>query len=91
MPQSTKVTNGEVIEQLCTLLSNRKPELTVFTENFRDLTFTDEKNKQKKLIQYILSKFEMSRHAGNEYRPHSITLEHVLPQSNGGEGNWYDW
>lgn len=83
-PQSTKVTNGEVIEQLCTLLSNRKPELTVFTENFRDLTFTDEKNKQKKLIQYILSKFEMSRHAGNEYRPHSITLEHVLPQSNGG-------
>lgn len=42
-PQSTKVTNGEVIEQLCTLLSNRKPELTVFTENFRDLTFTDEK------------------------------------------------
>lgn len=82
-PQSTKATNGEVIEQLCTLLSNRKPELTVFTENFRDLTFTDEKNKQKKLIQYILSKFEMSRHAGNEYRPHSITLEHILPQSNG--------
>ncbi|TBL87356.1 DUF262 domain-containing protein [Hafnia alvei] len=82
-PQSTKAKNGAIIDQLCTLLANRKPELTVFIENFRNISFTDEKYKQKKLVQYIIGKFEMSQHAGQEYKPHSISLEHVLPQSFG--------
>lgn len=84
-PDATKVTNGHTIEQLCSLLSNRKPEATVFIENFRDILFTDEKPKQKRLVQYILNKFEMKRHVSDEYRPHSLSLEHVLPQSAGSE------
>lgn len=84
-PTATKASNGTTIEQLCTLLSNRKPEAAVFIENFRDILFTDENSKQKRLVQYIINKFEMDRHAGNEYRPHSLSLEHVLPQSAGDE------
>ncbi|EOC0004306.1 DUF262 domain-containing protein, partial [Cronobacter turicensis] len=80
-PSATKVSNGTTIEQLCTLLSNRKPESAVFIENFRDILFTDENPKQKRLVQYIINKFEMKRHVGDEYRPHSLSLEHVLPQS----------
>lgn len=82
---STKVSNGVVIQQLCALLSNRKPDISVFTENFRDVVFTDEQSKQKKLIQYMISQFEMVRHSGKEYKPDSITLEHIKPQSDGGE------
>lgn len=82
-PDATKATNGATIEQLCTLLRNRKPESTVFNESFRDIVFTDDNPKQKKLVQYIISKFEMRRHNGGEYRPNSISLEHVLPQSSG--------
>ncbi|MBZ3800021.1 DUF262 domain-containing HNH endonuclease family protein [Leclercia adecarboxylata] len=82
-PGATKVSNGTTIDQLCALLSNRKPEATVFIENFRDIVFTDENTKQKRLVQYIINKFEMKRHNGNEYRPNSLSLEHVLPQSSG--------
>ncbi|ELY4555505.1 HNH endonuclease, partial [Cronobacter sakazakii] len=82
---ATKVTNGTTIEQLCLLLSNRKPEISVFTENFRDILFTDDNSKQKRLVQYIINKFEMARHNGDEYRPNSISLEHIMPQSAGND------
>ncbi|MFK8732107.1 DUF262 domain-containing protein [Escherichia coli] len=84
-PNATKVTNGTTIEQLCLLLSNRKPEISVFTENFRDILFTDDNSKQKRLVQYIINKFEMARHNGDEYRPNSISLEHIMPQSAGND------
>lgn len=82
-PSSSKESNGQVIEQLSALLSNRKPELTVFTEKFSDILFTNEKTKQKKLIQYIISQIETSRHPHAELKPDSITLEHIESQSNG--------
>lgn len=84
-PDATTETNRNTIEQLCTLLRNRKPESTVFIEGFRDIVFTNDNPKQKRLVQYIVSKFEMRRHHGAEYRPNSISLEHVLSQSSGDD------
>ncbi|MBC5240617.1 DUF262 domain-containing protein [Klebsiella pneumoniae] len=84
-PDSTKVSNGTTIEQLCSLLSNRKPEITVFIENFRNIVFTDDNSKQKRLVQYIITKFEVRRQNGGEYRPSAISLEHVLSQSSGDD------
>jgi len=84
-PSATIDSNREAIKLLFTVLGNRKPELTVFTEKFKDVLFTDDNVKQKKLVQYIITSFEMSLHNGDEYKPNSITLEHILPQSSGGQ------
>lgn len=80
---STKQSNRKAIDQLCEILINRKPELSIFVEKFRDVTFTNEQTKQKKLIQYILGEFEMARHNTMEFKPDQITLEHIKSQSSG--------
>ena len=80
---STKQSNGKAIDQLCDILVNRKPEISIFIEKFRDVTFTNEQTKQKKLIQYILGEFEMSRHNTMDFKPDQITLEHIKSQSSG--------
>ncbi|MDJ0673881.1 MAG: DUF262 domain-containing HNH endonuclease family protein [Calothrix sp. MO_167.B42] len=62
-------------------LDTRLPDKKTFKERFSQLKFIKSYTKDKKLIQYIFSYMESIKQTTNEFKPDSITLEHILPQS----------
>ena len=71
----------KIIEDLKQQLETRVPEKKTFKESFSKLRFLRSRTKDKKLIQYIFSYIEYIKQTTNEFKPDSITLEHILPQS----------
>ena len=80
---TTKSNNRQVIKSLLDMLIKRKPEFNVFAEKFVLLKFSNQELKNKRLIQYIFNRLELSYIRTGEYMPDSLTLEHVQPQSAG--------
>jgi Protein of unknown function (DUF1524) len=72
-----------VINELKQQLGTRLPDKTTFKENFSNLKFSRNFTKDKKLIQYIFSYLESVKQTTSEFKPDSITLEHILSQSSG--------
>jgi hypothetical protein len=75
----------KVIEELKQQLLTRLPDIEKFKDDFSNLKYLKSYTKQKKLIQYIFSHIESTKQTTNEFKPDSITLEHILPQSSGKE------
>ncbi|BAU66975.1 hypothetical protein STA3757_43810 [Stanieria sp. NIES-3757] len=71
----------QIINELKKQLKTRLPEKEIFKESFSKLKFIKSYTKDKKLIQYIFSYFESIKQTTNEFKPDSMTLEHILPQS----------
>ena len=75
----------EVIEDLRQKLKSRLPNEDKFREGFSKLKYLRNYSKDKKIIQYIFGYFESVNQVASEFRPDSITLEHILPQSSDTE------
>lgn len=56
------------------------PDYNVFETHFLELRFCSSQEKDKKLIQYIMRKVERY-YSGEELKPNSFTIEHILPES----------
>jgi uncharacterized protein with ParB-like and HNH nuclease domain len=74
-----------VIKDLKQQLVTRLPDKALFKEKFCNLRYLKGYTKDKKLIQYIFSYIESVKQTTNEFKPDSITLEHILPQSMSAE------
>lgn len=75
---------AQTLNELKVKLEARLPPKDTFIEKFLALRFTNKKTSHRKLIQYIF--FTMERHirGNDEVIPLDITLEHITPQSKGG-------
>ena len=88
--QLLDVTGGEaarkVIEEFMDQLRIRLPDMQTFKEDFSKLKYLKNYTTDKRLIQYIFNYIEATKQTTNEFKPDSITLEHILSQSSGKEG-----
>ncbi|MFP4100613.1 DUF262 domain-containing protein [Coleofasciculus sp.] len=80
-----KHTAKKIIGELKNQLTSRLPDKDTFTNKFSKLKFVKGYTKHKKLIQYIFSYIELSKQTTSEFQPDSITLEHILSQSEGNK------
>ena len=53
----------------------------MFIDNFKAVKYTSRFSKDKKLVQYILKKYEFYNMRTNEMQPLSFTIEHIMPES----------
>lgn len=80
-----KLTVKKIIDELKKQLIPRLPDKDIFKDKFSKLKFIKGYTKDKKLIQYIFSYLESFKQTTNEFKPDSITLEHILSQSEGNK------
>lgn len=69
------------IDELIITLEDSLPSQEVFIENFKNVQYTSYFSKDKKLVQYILKKYEFYNMQTNEMQPLSFTIEHIMPES----------
>jgi uncharacterized protein with ParB-like and HNH nuclease domain len=62
-------------------LKRRLPSYQQFEANFPDITYTDDADKQKKLVQYILAKIDSFYAGGLPIDYAKMTIEHLSPQN----------
>ena len=74
-------TRGRVLNELKRKLKDKLPPYEEFVANFSLLSFTDEFTKQKRLIQYVLSKIDRKHSGGVAVDYDQMTIEHITPQS----------
>ena len=73
--------NSELLRKL----KEKVPSFNEFQVNFMDLIYTKNKQRNKKIIQYILEKFTGKNINGLPIDYNSASIEHLLPQSKGDE------
>ena len=66
-------------------LKGKIPEFEEFEVGFSNLLFTNNKTRHKKIIQYILKRFMGKNLNGLPVDYRYITIEHLLPQSQGAD------
>ncbi len=66
-------------------LKSKLPDFNEFEVSFYSLVFTKNKTRNKKVIQYILSRFMGKNINGLPVDYNYISIEHLLPQSKGEE------
>ena len=76
----SKTETATCINNLITDLKGSIPSYEVYLEEFCKKGYTSTKEKEKKLIQYILKKIERY-YSTEELIPNSFTIEHILPES----------
>ena len=57
------------------------PAKEIFVSNFVNVRYTSDFAKDKKLVQYIIKKYEFYNMNTNEVQPLSFTIEHIMPES----------
>ncbi|MDF3554660.1 hypothetical protein COM99_26435 [Bacillus cereus] len=77
---------NDALKELNDYLIDKKPNYEKFERGFMKLEFTNNNTSDKKLIQYILKKFEEKRHTTEELFIGNISLEHIVPQADGTKG-----
>lgn len=65
-------------------LRARIPVSQEFEANFSQISFTNQVTKQKKLVQYILARFDAHHASGVPVDYERMTIEHIGPQNAGG-------
>ena len=71
----------KVLKELKNKIQERIPTMDEFLANFGEIIFTNNITKQKKLVQYILSKIDSYFQKAYTIDYGSMTIEHILPQS----------
>lgn len=69
------------IDELIDTLREGLPAEEIFVSNFVNVRYTSDFSKDKKLVQYIIKKFEFYNMNTNEVQPLSFTIEHIMPES----------
>lgn len=69
------------IDELISTLNNTLPSKEVFVDNFKSIKYTSYLPKDKKIVQYILKKYEFYNMQTKEMQPLSFTIEHIMPES----------
>lgn len=77
---NSKEESAKCIDDLINDLKNSLPEYNVFEEFFKNINYTSDQEKQKKLVQYILQKLE-THFSTTEVKFNLFTIEHILPES----------
>ncbi len=62
-------------------MKKRLPEKETLKKDFHKLKYLSRYTKDKKLIQYIFTVIECAKQTTDEFKPDSLTLEHILSQS----------
>ncbi len=75
------ITANGIIRALVEKLDEKTPHIGEFIALFRDITFTDQHTKRKRLVKYTLANFHRrtSPHSATDYS--QMTIEHLIPQS----------
>ncbi|WP_427159567.1 DUF262 domain-containing protein [Aliinostoc sp. HNIBRCY26] len=85
----SKTSNFDKIQsinsELLRKLKDKLPSFDEFEVNFMDLIYTKNKQRDKKVIQYILEKLTGNNINGLPIDHNSASIEHLLPQSKGDE------
>lgn len=79
-----KKESADCINNLILDLKDSLPAYEIFESKFKNVIYTSEQEKDKKLVQYILKKLEVY-YATDELKPNSFTIEHILPQASGSD------
>lgn len=69
------------IDELIDTLKEGLPAKEIFVSNFVNVRYTSDFAKDKKLVQYIIKKYEFYNMNTNEVQPLSFTIEHIMPES----------
>lgn len=69
------------VDELINILDASLPSKEVFVDNFKSIQYTSYLPKDKKLVQYILKKYEFYNIGTQEMQPLSFTIEHIMPES----------
>ena len=69
------------IDELIATLKEGLPAKEIFVSNFVNVRYTSDFAKDKKLVQYIIKKYEFYNMNTNEVQPLSFTIEHIMPES----------
>ncbi|QXR34393.1 DUF262 domain-containing HNH endonuclease family protein [Alcaligenes aquatilis] len=79
---------SEIIQDFVAKLRDKRPSIEEFKVAFKEVIYTNSSSKQKNLIRYILEKFSM--HYSYKYPVDfdDLTIEHLSPQKNIGQGDW---
>lgn len=81
----------KAIKELKTKMRDRLPNHEEFLANFRNLRFTDEYTKDKRIIQYTLMRIDRYLNMGGLPIDYSaMTIEHLLPQNPKSKGANHD-
>ena len=87
-----KLVNSESFDERISTINNLKIELKrrlpsyqEFEANFTEISYTDNTDKQKKLVQYILAKIDSYYAGGLPIDYAQMTIEHLSPQNPKGE------
>lgn len=70
-----------ILNELLSALQQKMPSPTIFTERFKLLNFRNGFEKDKKVIQYFMSKYECYAQNTTELKLHEFTIEHIMDQS----------
>lgn len=77
---TSKKESADCINNLITDLKEGIPDYSIFEKQFEKIVYTSVKEKDKKLVKYILKKMD-TYYSSNELVPNSFTIEHILPES----------
>jgi hypothetical protein len=77
----------EIIKELKQKLRDRIPSIDEVKALFPEIVYTDRLTKQRSLVRYILSTLERSKRSGTIIDYEKMTIEHIVPQSQIGEGD----
>jgi len=80
----------EVIRDLKEKLRERMPSWEEVKALFPEMIYTEHLTKQRSLMKYILVGLEKATSTGVSVDYDSMTIEHLVPQSNIGTDNWTD-
>jgi len=75
-----KKQTADCIQDLVVALEGTLPGFDSFNQNFQKIAYSTNKSLRKQLVQYILKKIERY-YGSNELKPHSFTIEHIIPES----------
>ncbi|MEA0553581.1 DUF262 domain-containing protein [Lysinibacillus irui] len=71
----------KIVEEIKMFFEANQPNYSTFKQNFMKLYYTKNNTSDKKLIQYILRKFEKYYQGTNELKPSNLSLEHIMSES----------
>lgn len=71
----------KVLTELYNKISDKVPSFQEFEANFKEIYFTSNYTKQKKLVRYILSRIDAHHNSARVIDYDAMTVEHLAPQN----------